>query len=136
MAALPTAATATATAFPVSATVPAPAAGDVPDCVMDEVHLGVWQAVRHLFPAEAVATEPKPGWISITWSIAPDSDSSQSFATPILLKIEHPLLKVMWTTSTERRKAIATRQEATVRTGMLGYNPNASLPDIRVVVLG
>jgi hypothetical protein len=111
-----------------------------PEPEMDEVHLDVWHAVRHLFPADAVATEPKPGWINVTWSIdgnaAADADAESTYATPVLLKIEHPLLNVMWSASSERRYAIATRQEATVRAGMMGYNPRASLPNLRVVVLG
>jgi hypothetical protein len=107
-----------------------------PEPEMDEVHLDVWHAVRHLFPADAVATEPKPGWINVTWSIGNESEAASMYATPVLLKIEHPLLNVMWSSSTERRYAIATRQEATVRAGMMGYNPRASLPNLRVVVLG
>jgi hypothetical protein len=107
-----------------------------PEPEMDEVHLDVWHAVRHLFPADAVATEPKPGWINVTWSICSDAETESMYATPVLLKIEHPLLNVMWSSSSQRRYAIATRQEATVRAGMMGYNPRASLPNLRVVVLG
>jgi hypothetical protein len=107
-----------------------------PEPEMDEVHLDVWHAVRHLFPADAVATEPKPGWINVTWSIAGHAEADGIDATPVLLKIEPPLLNVMWTSSSERRNAIAARQEATVRAGMAGYNPRASLPNLRVVVLG
>ena len=38
--------------------------------------------------------------------------------------------------SLEQRRKIARRQEGTVKAGMVGYDPYASVPKSRVIVLG
>lgn len=104
---------------------------------LDEVHAVLWRSIRHLFPAKALAVEPKPGWLSITWSMDGDPKATFSFATPILIRMENELLDAMWTCdSRDSQHTIAQRQEASVLAGMRGYDPYASLPNARVIVLG
>jgi hypothetical protein len=104
---------------------------------LDEVHWMVWEALRPLFPSSAIASQPKAGWISITWPTAGQPEATFSFAAPILVRLEADLLDSMRKLpSRESRRQLALQQLEAVKAGLRGYEPYACVPNARVIVLG
>lgn len=104
--------------------------------VLDPIRTVFWQSFRHLFPAHAKAVQTGTGSMVITWSIKGDPEATFPYATPITVRFEEELTRAMEESSLEQRIALAQRQEAVLRAGMVGYDPFAAVPKARVIVLG
>lgn len=104
--------------------------------VLDPIRTVFWQSFRHLFPAHAKAVQTGAGSMIITWSIKGDPEATFPYATPITVRFEEELTRAMEEGSLDERVALAQRQEAALRAGMVGYDPFAAVPKARVIVLG
>jgi len=114
---------------------PAPA-GNTDGSLMDPVRVAFWDAYRHLFPPNAQAIQLSNGCLVIAWALARDPQALFELSTPITLRFEPALLASMTQASAQQRLRIAAGQELTLRAGLLGYNPYATVPQARVIVLG
>jgi hypothetical protein len=103
---------------------------------MDEVRRVFWESYRHLFPPHAKAVQTGAGGLMISWAMADDPHARFVHATPIAIRFENDLIQAMRAAGLEQRRKIAKRQEAAVKAGMVGYDPYASVPKSRVIVLG
>ena len=50
-------------------------------------HLALWQAIRHLFPAHAMADQIDFGGIVVSWTLPGDRPGNSRFAAPIMIRI-------------------------------------------------
>jgi hypothetical protein len=103
---------------------------------VDEIRNVFWDSFRSLFPPHAKAVQTGVGTLMISWAMGSDPHARFTHATPIAIRFEDDLLQAMRVAGLEQRRNIARRQEAAVRAGMEGYDPYASLPRARVIVLG
>ena len=103
---------------------------------MDEIRSVFWESYRYLFPPHAKAVQTGGGGLMISWAISGDPHARFGHATPIAIRFEDELIQAMLVAGLDQRKKIAKRQEATVKAGMVGYDPYASVPKSRVIVLG
>jgi hypothetical protein len=103
---------------------------------MDDIRGIFWESFRELFPPHAKAVQTGGGGLVISWAMEGDPYARFVHATPITIRFEEDLIQAMQAASLEQRRKIARRQEATVRAGMIGYDPYASVPKARVIVLG
>jgi hypothetical protein len=104
--------------------------------VLDPIRTAFWEAFRHLFPAHAKAVQTSTGALIISWRIKGDPAARFPYATPITVRFEEELTRVMESSDPEQRLQIAQRHEAVLRAGMIGYDPFAVVPKARVIVLG
>lgn len=103
---------------------------------MDEIRSVFWESFRNLFPPHAKAVQTAAGGLMISWAMDSDPHARFVHATPISIRFEDDLIQAMAACSVEQRRKIARRQEPAVRAGMVGYDPYASVPKARVIVLG
>ena len=103
---------------------------------MDDIREIFWESFRDLFPSHAKAAQTAAGGLVISWAMEEDPHARFAHATPITIRFEEALIHAMQAANVEQRRKIAKRQEATVRAGMIGYDPYASVPKARVIVLG
>jgi len=103
---------------------------------MDEIRSVFWESFRYLFPSHARAVQTGAGGLMISWAMDSDPHARFEHATPISIRFEDELIAAMRAAGLEQRRKIAKRQEAAVRAGMVGYDPYASVPKARVIVLG
>jgi len=103
---------------------------------MDEIRRVFWDSYRYLFPPHAKAVQTGGGALMISWAMAGDPHARFMHATPIAIRFEEELIQAMQAAGLDQRKMIVRRQEATVKAGMVGYDPYASVPKSRVIVLG
>ena len=115
-----------------------PAALEIDDAppTLDEAHLAVWEAIRHLFPAHAMVDQTGHGYLLVAWTIAGRRPGSHHYAAPVILHIDAGLLLALWTTGPIERKAIARLQERTVRAALEDYEATSRVHSIGVVELG
>jgi len=105
------------------------------ESTLDEAHLAVWQAIRHLFPPRATVTQTDYGRLMVSWKI--DALLGTHFAAPVLIRIEPGLLLVLWTCDDiEERDAIAEGLEQVVAAHLAGYDPASRIPTCDVIALG
>jgi hypothetical protein len=102
--------------------------------VLDEAHMAVWDAVRHLFPADAAVTQTDYGRLVVSWPI--EGLTCTHFAAPVLMRIEPGLLLALWTCEPDERELITMAFEPIVRTHLAGYDPHSRIPTCGVIVLG
>jgi hypothetical protein len=103
---------------------------------MDEIRAEFWEAMRHLFPENAVAVPLEQGGLLISWKTNDDQFAPNKRSAPIYLRFEPALLKRMRTASPKQREIIAAREVETVKAGMWGYQPDDPLQNARFIVLG
>ena len=103
---------------------------------MDEIRSVFWESFRYLFPPHAKAVQTGGGNLMISWAMAGDPHARFVHATPIAIRFEDDLIQAMQVAGLDQRKKIARRQEVAVKAGMVGYDPYASVPKARVIVLG
>jgi hypothetical protein len=103
---------------------------------MDNVRTVFWQAYRHLFPPHALAAQTPNGSLVISWSIQDEPQARYPYAAPVMLRFDQVLVDKMWNSDARQRLRIAQRHEPTLREGLRGYDPFASVPNARVVVIG
>lgn len=103
---------------------------------MDEIRAEFWNALRQLFPDNAVAIALEHGDLLISWKTNDDPFRPNKRAAPIYLRFESALLKAMRDASPRQREVVAAQQVDTVKAGLWGYQPDSSLHNARFIVLG
>lgn len=104
--------------------------------MLDEILPVFRSAFDYLFPHQAEAVQTGPGAITISWSMRGDPHARFAHATPITIRFERDLIEALRMATPEQRHRILKRHEGTLRNGMLGYDPYATIPQARVIVLG
>jgi hypothetical protein len=103
---------------------------------MDEIRAEFWEALRHLFPQNAVAIALEHGDLLISWKTNDDPFRPNKRSAPIYLRFEAALLETMRQASPRQREALAAREVDTVKAGLWGYEPDDPLHNARFIVLG
>jgi hypothetical protein len=103
---------------------------------LDAVRAAFWQSYRHLFPPHSLAAQTSNGSVVISWSVMDDPSARFPYAAPVMLRFEQDLVDLMWNSDPRQRRRIAENHEATLREGLRGYDPYASIPNARIIVLG
>jgi hypothetical protein len=103
---------------------------------MDEIRAEFWEALRHLFPDNAVAIALEHGDLLISWKTNDDPFRPNKRAAPIYLRFEIALLEAMRQASPKQREVLAAREVDTVKAGLWGYQPDDHLHNARFIVLG
>jgi hypothetical protein len=101
---------------------------------LDEAHAAVWDAIRPLFPPQAMADQTDYGVLVVSWQIR--GRRSSHFAAPVIVRIDPGLLVALWTCDEESRREIAMLQVDAVREALDGYDPHSRIPTCGVVQLG
>jgi hypothetical protein len=105
------------------------------ESTLDEAHLAVWEAIRHLFPSRAIVNQTDDGWLMVTWAI--EGLLASHFAAPVMIRIQPGLLLALWTCDdADDRDAIARSLELVVAAHLAGYDPASRIPTCGVIVLG
>jgi hypothetical protein len=103
---------------------------------MDEIRAEFWEALRHLFPDNAVAIALEQGDLLISWKTNDDPFRPHKRSAPIYLRFDTTLLKAMQQASPRQRELLAAREVDTVKAGLWGYQPDDPLHNARFIVLG
>ncbi|MDQ6881345.1 MAG: hypothetical protein M3150_04545 [Pseudomonadota bacterium] len=103
---------------------------------MDEIRTEFWEAMRHLFPANAVAILLEQGDLLVTWKTNDDPVRPDKRSTPIHLRFDAALLDMMASATAKEREVLAAREADTVKKGLWGYEPDNPLQHARFIVLG
>ena len=103
---------------------------------MDEIRAEFWEALRHLFPDNAVAVALEHGDLLISWKTNDDPLRPNKRSVPIYLRFEAALLTEMRLATLKHREQLAVREVETVRAGLWGYEPDDPLLNARFIVLG
>jgi hypothetical protein len=103
---------------------------------LDDAHAAVWEAIRPLFPAHAMADQTDYGVLLISWSMQGGRRTGTHFAAPVIIRIDPGLLVALWTCDDESRREIAALQVDEVKAQLAGYDPRSRVPHCGVVVLG
>lgn len=103
---------------------------------LDDPHVAVWQAIRHLFPLHACATQTGYGGMIVSWTLRDGRLACTQWAAPVMIRIEPGLLLALWGSDAEDRETIAALQAETVRDALAGYDPHSRVPSCGVIVLG
>jgi hypothetical protein len=103
---------------------------------MDGVRQCFWDAFKPMFPPHSVAVQTAGGSLMISWSTQGDPNATYRHATPVVLRFEPELVELVRRADGEQRRRIVAHQEQVLRSGLVGYDPYATVPNARVVVLG
>ena len=103
---------------------------------MDEIRAEFWEALRHLFPDNAVAIALEQGDLLISWKTNDDPFRPNKRSAPIYLRFERSLMEDMRQASPRQREILAGREVNTVKAGLWGYEPDDPLHKARFIVVG
>lgn len=103
---------------------------------MDDLRAEFWEALRHLFPDNAVAVALENGDLLISWKTNDDPFRPNKRSAPIYLRFDTALLNEMQVATPKVREVIAGRSVDTVKAGLWGYEPDDPLMNARFIVLG
>lgn len=103
---------------------------------MDEIRAELWEAIRHLFPENAVAIPLEQGDLLVSWKTSDDTFRPNKRSAPIYLRFEPMLIEKMRLASVDQRGVITAREVETVKAGLWGYQPDDPLLNARFIVLG
>lgn len=103
---------------------------------MDEIRAELWEAIRHLFPENAVAIPLEQGDLLVSWKMNDDTFRPNRRSAPIYLRFDPVLIEKMKNATTKQREVIAAREAETVKAGLWGYQPDDPLHNARFIVLG
>ena len=103
---------------------------------MDEIRAEFWEAIRHLFPPNAVAISLEHGDLLISWKTNDDPFRPNKRSAPIYLRFDSALMQAMQQASPRQREIITAREVETVKAGLWGYQPDDPLQNARFIVLG
>ena len=103
---------------------------------MDEIRAEFWEALRHLFPDNAVAIALEQGDLLISWKTNDDPFQPNKRCAPIYLRFERSLMEAMHQASPRQREILTAREVDTVKAGLWGYEPDDPLHNARFIVLG
>lgn len=102
---------------------------------LDKPHQALWDAVRHLFPPEAMVDQVDHGCLLISWPLR-SLRGSTHFAAPIVIRVASGLLLALWTCGRMERREIASLQVETVKQALSAYDPYSRMPTCGVIELG
>lgn len=100
---------------------------------LDEGRWHLWQLVRGLFPAHARAVQTATGSIAISWSLDGDPHTAQDTAAPIMIRADDRLYELLASCGLDDRLALERTCMESVRHGLIGYDPSAAFPQVRVI---
>ncbi len=103
---------------------------------MDEIRAEFWEAIRHLFPQNAVALELQHGDLLVSWKTNDDPFRPNKRSAPIYLRFEPGLVDTMRQASPQQRELLTAQEVETVKAGLWGYQPDDPLHNARFIVLG
>lgn len=103
---------------------------------MDEIRAEFWEAIRHLFPSNAVAIALEHGDLLISWKTNDDPFRPNKRSAPIYLRFDPGLADTLRQASPKQRELLAAREVETVKAGLWGYQPDDPLHNARFIVLG
>jgi hypothetical protein len=103
---------------------------------MDEIRAELWEAIRHLFPENAVAIPLEQGDLLVSWKTNDDGIRPNKRSAPIYLRFDPLLIEAMRVATPKQREMIASREVETVKAGLWGYEPDDPLHNARFIVLG
>lgn len=103
---------------------------------MDDIRAEFWEAMRHLFPVNAVAIALEHGDLLVSWKTNDDPFRPNKRSAPIYLRFEPALVQAMREASPRQREMLAAREVETVKAGLWGYQPDDPLHHARFIVLG
>jgi hypothetical protein len=103
---------------------------------MDDIRAEFWEAIRHLFPENAVAVPLEQGDLLISWKTNDDALRPNKRSAPIYLRFEPTLVEKMTLASPRQREILVMREVDTVKAGLWGYQPDDPLHNARFIVLG
>ena len=106
----------------------------VPAPYRPSAHRLLWSRIRRFFPPHAEVLQTPAGALEITWCLAGGRGSR--YATPVLVRLERAWVADVEAADDWGRSVMASRAAETVRLGMFGYEPEAPLPQARVIVVG
>lgn len=103
---------------------------------MDDIRAEFWEAMRHLFPVNAVAIALEHGDVLVSWKTNDDPFRPNKRSAPIYLRFDPALVHAMRDASPRQREMLAAREVETVKAGLWGYQPDDPLHNARFIVLG
>ena len=103
---------------------------------MDNIRTEFWEAIRHLFPENAVAIALEQGDVLVSWKTNDDWFRPNKRSAPIYLRFDPELVEKMRLASPKQREIMVAREVDTVRAGLWGYQPEDPLQNARFIVLG
>ena len=103
---------------------------------MGEIHAEFWEAMRHLFPQNAVVIALEQGDLLISWKTNDDPFRPNKRSSPIYLRFDPVLVDTMRQASPRQRELLATQEAETVKAGLWGYQPDDPVHNARFIVLG
>lgn len=103
---------------------------------LDEAHEAIWQAVAHLFPANAMVDQADYGCLLVSWPLRGARRPATRFATPVVIRIEPGLLLALWNSDGETRRDIALAQVPIVEEALESHDPFSRIARCGVIVLG
>ena len=101
---------------------------------LDDAHAAIWDAIRPLFPAQAMADQTDYGVLVVSWPLR--GARSSHFAAPFIVRIGPGLLVALWTCDEKSRREIAMLQVEAVSEALDRYDPHSRIPTCEVVQLG
>ena len=103
---------------------------------MDDIQAEFWEAMHHLFPANAVVIALERGDLLISWKTGDDPFRPNKRSAPIYLRFDPALVATMRAATPRQREILAGREVETVKAGLWGYQPDDPLHHARFIVLG
>jgi hypothetical protein len=103
---------------------------------MDEIRGEMWEALRHLFPENAVALALENGDVLISWKTNDDPFHPHKRTSPIYLRFDPLLIERMRSASPNQRQLIAAAQVDTVKAGLWGYQSDDEVHSARFIGVG
>ena len=101
---------------------------------LDDAHAAIWDEIRPLFPAQAMADQTDYGVLLVSWPLR--GARSFHFAAPVIVRIDPGLLVALWSCDDAGRREIAMLQVDAVREALDRYDPYSRIPTCGVVRLG
>ena len=103
---------------------------------MDDIRTELWEAIRHLFPENAVAIALEQGDVLVSWKTNDDRFRPNKRSAPIYLRFDPTLIEKMKHGSPKQREIMVAREVDTVKAGLWGYQPDDPYHRARYIVLG
>lgn len=103
---------------------------------MDDIRAEFWEALRHLFPDNAMAVALEQGDLLVSWKTHDDPFRPHKRSAPIYLRFDPALVERMRQASPRQREVLAGSQVDAVKAGLWGYQPDDALHNARFIVLG
>lgn len=103
---------------------------------LDDAHGAVWEAIKHLFPENAMVDQTDYGCLVVSWALGGRGHRASHFAQPVIIRIAPGLLVALWACDEEGRRDIANLQADPVGEALETYDPHSRVPSCGVIELG